>query len=281
MRVDTASLPPAARAFDAVAPRFDERYGAWKSVAAQRRAVRAALALAFPPGSSVLEIGGGTGEDARWLARAGRRVLMTDASPAMVRIARGKLAWDDGARAEVVAAEHLGRLASSRRLAEEPPFDGAFSNFAGLNCVPDLAPVARGLARLVRPGGAAMLVLFGTFPPGEVAVQLLRRDPRSAFRRLSGGDVPARLGGSEFVVRYHRPRYVRSVMAPWFRPVRRLGVGVFVPPSAAEPWISAHPRLLGVLEALDRAAKRPLALLGDHVLYHFERTDTAAPEDER
>jgi hypothetical protein len=28
---------------------------------------------------------------------------------------------------------------------------------------------------------------------------------------------------------------------------------------------------------LDRIAKRPLALLGDHVLYQFERTELAAP----
>jgi SAM-dependent methyltransferase len=272
MSVDAAPLPPAALAFDAVAPRFDERYGAWKSVAAQRRAVRAALDEAFPSYGRMLEIGGGTGEDARWLARTGRQVLMTDASPAMVRIAREKLGRETGARAEVVPAEGLDDWADTRQAAREPAFDGAFSNFAGLNCVPDLGPVARGLARLVRPGAAVILVLFGPFPPGEVAVQLARRDVRSAFRRLSAGDVPARLGGQDFVVRYHRPAYVRRVMSPWFRPVRRVGVGVFVPPSAAEPWISGHPRLLSALEALDRAAARPLALLGDHVLYHFERT---------
>ena len=52
-----------------------------------------------------------------------------------------------------------------------------------------------------------------------------------------------------------------------------------MPPSAAEPTISAHPRLLRALEALDRIAERPLALLGDHVLVHLERTaPPVAPE---
>ncbi|MBV9774052.1 MAG: class I SAM-dependent methyltransferase [Gemmatimonadetes bacterium] len=271
----TLAIPPAARAFDAIADSFDRRYGAWLSVAAQRRQVRAALADAFPPGARVLEVGGGTGEDALWLARQGRRVLMTDASPAMVRIARGKLAEEPGARAEVVPAEGMARLADR---GEAGAFDGAFSNFAGLNCVPDLALVARGLARLLRPGSPLLLVLFGPLPPGEVAVQLARGDFRAAFRRLAPGDVPARLGGREFTVRYHRPRRVVRAMEPWFRPVSRLGIGVFVPPSAAEPWISGHPRLLRALEALDRAASRPLALLGDHVLYRFERTDAPAGE---
>jgi hypothetical protein len=51
---------------------------------------------------------------------------------------------------------------------------------------------------------------------------------------------------------------------------------VFVPPSGAEPAVSRFPRLLDALEALDRAFGRPLALLGDHVLLDFERTDVSA-----
>jgi hypothetical protein len=58
--------------------------------------------------------------------------------------------------------------------------------------------------------------------------------------------------------------------------VSRRGIGIFVPPSAAEPAISNFPRLLAVLEGLDRVASRPLALLGDHVLYHLERRDVPA-----
>ena len=88
---EPASLAPAIQAFDAVAARFDTRFGGWRSVAAQRREVRAALGRAFPRGARVLEIGGGTGEDARWLAARGREVLLTDGSPSMVRIAREKL----------------------------------------------------------------------------------------------------------------------------------------------------------------------------------------------
>jgi hypothetical protein len=61
-------------------------------------------------------------------------------------------------------------------------------------------------------------------------------------------------------------------LAPDFRLRARKGIGVAVPPSAAEPWISQHPRLLDALERADRAIARPLAALGDHVLYRFERT---------
>lgn len=249
----------AALAFDAVAEHFDERFGEWRSVAAQRRAVYSALLRAFPAGSRLLEVGGGTGIDAAWLTARGRHVFLTDASPAMVRIAAERL----GSRTAVLPAERVGELKIG-------PFDGAFSNFAALNCVVDLHAVAKGLSKVIRPGGHAMLVFFGGCAPGEFVVQLLKRDLRAAVRRLHH-DAPARLGGREFTVRYHRPWEITSAMRPWFRLVRRRGIGVMVPPSAAEPWISRHPRLLSAMEAVDRVVGGVMAGLGDHVLYHFER----------
>jgi SAM-dependent methyltransferase len=269
---DAARLSPAVQAFDAIAERFDMRFGAWCSVAAQRRAVRAALRDAFPKGARVLEIGGGTGEDARWLAARGREVLLTDGSPAMVRIAREKLRSQRGPDPVVLAAEGVGRLADERDAKSLPPFDGVYSNFAALNCVDALDDCAAGMARLIRPGAPALLVLFGTLCPGEVIVQLARGDRHAAIRRRQRGPVHARLGGRDFTVRYHgAPDLVRA-FAPWFTLRRRIGIGVFVPPSAAEPWVSNHPALVRVLEAMDRVVARPLAPLGDHVLYWFERT---------
>jgi SAM-dependent methyltransferase len=276
----SAQSPPgkfpsaAAQAFDAIAERFDERFSPWLSVAAQRGAVRGALERAFAPGARLIEIGGGTGEDALWLLQRGRQVLLTDASPLMVRISAAKFADLPGAAAEVCAAEDLAELAERT----PTPFDGAWSNFAALNCVGDLAPFARGLARLLRPGAPALLVVFGRWCPGEWLVETLRGRARSAFRRIAAGDQPARLGGREFTVRYHRRRDLERALAPWFRPAGRLGVGVFVPPSAAEPWISEHPRLLGVLETLDHSLAGPLAGLGDHILYRFVRTEADAPK---
>ena len=268
-------LPAAVRAFDAAAEAFDRRFGEWASVAAQRRAVRRLLLAAFPPGASLLELGGGTGEDALFLAAHGRRVLLTDGAPRMVAEAAAKAqraGQSDRIRTRMLLLDDIEDFAREWRATGGAPFDGAYSNFAALNCIPDLAPVARGLATLLPTGAPAVLVLFGPLPPGEVIVQLVRRDVRAAFRRLERGPVPARLGGHGFQVWYPRPRDVVRAFAPWFRLRRRRGIGVFVPPSAAEPWISRHPRLLAALEALDRAAAAPLAWLGDHVAFWFERT---------
>ena len=269
-------LPPAVRAFDALAGAFDERFGSWESVAAQRRAVRRALLDTFPEGASLIELGGGTGEDALFLARNGRRVLVTDGAPRMAaRTSEKARAASLGGRvtAERVSLEELDVWARAYKGA---PFDGAFSNFASLNCVTDRRPVAQGLARLLPPGRRALLVVFGPCCPGEMLVLLARGKGRAAFRRLARTSAPARVGGESFTVTYPTPRALAREFAPWFQLRGTLGVGVFVPPSSAEPGVSRFPRLLGVLEALDRVFEKPLALLGDHVLLDFERTDAPA-----
>jgi SAM-dependent methyltransferase len=266
-----ATLRPAALAFDSIASAFDLRFGGWGSVAAQRRAVRAALLREFPTTGHILELGGGTGEDATFLAERGYDMLLTDPSPTMVSLAKAKLA-PLGGRAEIVAGEEMDLFASRHLETGGAMFDGAFSNFAPLNCVADLGPVARGLARLLKPDAPAMLVLFGTFCPSEMVVEVLRGRSHLALRRYKRGEAPARLAKRDFHIVYHRRAALQQAFAPWFVLEKRLGIGVTVPPSAAEPWISRQPHVLAAMETLDRSLARPLAMLGDHVLYQFRRT---------
>jgi hypothetical protein len=108
-----------------------------------------------------------------------------------------------------------------------------------------------------------------------MVVEMLRGRPHLALRRCKGGEAPARLAKREFNVVYHRRAAMRRAFSPWFVLEKRIGIGVTVPPSAAEPWISQQPRLIAAMETFDRGLARPLAMLGDHVLYQFRRT--AAP----
>jgi hypothetical protein len=117
-----------------------------------------------------------------------------------------------------------------------------------------------------------MLVLFGTVCPGEMLTEMLHNQPSQVLRRFKRGLIPARLSKREFPIVYHRGSALTRSFAPWFVLEKRVGIGVTVPPSATEPWISQHPRLLAAMEAIDRVLCRPLAMLGDHVLYQFRRT---------
>jgi SAM-dependent methyltransferase len=265
------------RAFDATAPRFDERFGAWASVAAQRDAVRRYLTRVFPAGSRLLELGGGTGDDALYLLERGYRVTLTDGSPTMVELATAKVRAAGYASAEV---EHLvfeDAPSFERRHDGRAPFDGVYSNFAALNCVRDLRVLGAPLARLVRPGGICALVMFGPCSPVDMLVQLAHGRPAAAFRRFRRGAAPAKLGGEHFEVWYPSPRAVAAALAPYFRLSAMRGIGILVPPSGAEPWISRFPRVVSAMAAMDRVLSAPLALLGDHVLVHLERTDQRAP----
>jgi SAM-dependent methyltransferase len=248
-------VPPAVRAFDETAPRFDERFGEWRSVAAQRDAVRRYLLGAFPPGARLLELGGGTGEDALFMLERGFRVALTDGSPRMVAGARAKLAQAGYPEASVeqVVLERLDGFVARARSLGLVPFDGVYSNFAALNCVADLGALARPLARLLRPGGRCALVIFGRASPGEVLVELLRGRPRAALRRFRRGSSRARIGRERFEVWYPSARDVERALGPWFTPRARRGIGILVPPSAAEPFVSRG----GRRPAAQRAAGRP------------------------
>jgi ubiquinone/menaquinone biosynthesis C-methylase UbiE len=78
----------AATAFDSVAPRYDELFTSTPVGRFQRMVIWKQAVKAFRPGSRVLELNCGTGQDAIFLARSGIVVTACDASPEMIKQAR-------------------------------------------------------------------------------------------------------------------------------------------------------------------------------------------------
>jgi SAM-dependent methyltransferase len=263
------TFSPAAAAFDRCASSYDETFTHSRIGRAQREQVWTRLLAAFSPGSSILEINCGTGEDARFLAHRGRTVLACDASSHMVAVAKRHSKLD----LSLAAPEFL-HLANEdlSELAAHAPFDGAFSNFSGLNCLEDLHPVAAGLAKLLAPNANLLLCLWTRVCLAESMWYLLRMQPSKAFRRISGKST-AHIGGSPIAVFYPRVKAICQMFSPWFSLRSRRAIGLFVPPSYVEPWIRHRPRLLSQLEGLDRVCTRwPVFRdLGDHVLLEFVR----------
>src|SRR4029078_10363513 len=109
------------------------------------------LAPPSPPRSRLIDLGCGTGLDAVRLAHAGHYVAATDWSEEMVERTAERAASErvaERVRALAIGAHELERLEG------DGTYDGAYSNLGALNCVPDLAGVARECARLLRPGGS-------------------------------------------------------------------------------------------------------------------------------
>jgi SAM-dependent methyltransferase len=250
--------------FDAIAADYDRAFtettvGRWMREAVWRR-----CEARFAPGSHVLEVNCGTGEDAVHLARHGVRVTATDAADAMVAEARAK-----AARAGV------GGLVDVRPLAIEAvdpslgTFDGLLSNFGGLNCTSDLAGAARGLAAVVATGAPAIVCVMGPWVPWEWAWFLGRGDARRAFRRLR-----RRPTWRGLALTYPTVGEIRAAFAPAFRVTRVAALGALMPPPFAEPWATGHPRLAGACHRLERALDTtwPLPWLADHVIVELDRT---------
>ncbi len=252
--------------FEALAATYDETFTRTLLGERMRNAVRRRLDAAFPPGARVLELGCGTGEDAVHLAARGVRVVATDAAEGMVAATRAKAAGA-GLADRVQALRLDAALLEGAGL--DGPFDGAFSNFGALNCVPDLAPVARGLARHVQPGGRVLLCFLGRRVPWEWAFFLARGDRRSAFRRLAPGGAEWR----GLRVFYPSLPALRRLFAPGFRFASARAIGLLVPPTYAGAFAARHPRLIGALDAVERRVEAipPFPSLADHVLLELER----------
>jgi SAM-dependent methyltransferase len=275
---------PISHPFDAAAADYDATFTQRRLSRWLRETVWERLAASFRPGVSVLELGCGTGEDAVWLARRGVRVLATDAAPEMLAVAQRKAAAAGVADRIAFARLDLGEMGDGRweigdgsiSNFQSPisQYDGAFSNFGALNCLPDRRPVAEMLADRVRPAGRVVLVVMGPLCPWEVTWHLLHGEVGTAFRRLRPG-VEAHVGmGATVRVWYPSPRRLRMEFAPHFHLVETVGIATLLPPPYLDHLVERWPRAFETLALLDRRLERmvPWTWLNDHYLAVFERS---------
>ncbi len=143
------------------------------------------LAAHVPAGARVLEIGGGSGRYARWLAARGCNVVLTDFSPALVSLARDYLAATPGIEAVQVAdARDLSRWSAGE-------FDAvvALGPFYHLVAEEDRRRAVEEIARVLRPSGIACIALI----------------PRHAIFRGLLADAASR-------ARLHDPAFMASIL---------------------------------------------------------------------
>jgi SAM-dependent methyltransferase len=202
----------------------------------------------FRPGDAVLDVGCGTGIDARFLARNGVRVIGIDASAAMIAEARAKLELDRSRELIELRLLDVGEIGSL----PASGFDAIISAFASLSAVANLDRFAGQAADLLRPRGVMVMHLLNRFSLWEW-LGLVRQGQLRAARRL-GRNVERNfvIGGRP--VRHHlyhaREAYGRFFAAR-FRLRRAYGLGILRPPHTIRRLPPA------IVEALDRL-ERPL-----------------------
>jgi ubiquinone/menaquinone biosynthesis C-methylase UbiE len=260
--------PQAAAVFDQMAKDYDNVFTRSMIGRAQRDAVWSILSKAFQSGDHILELNCGTGEDALFLSRNSIFVTACDASEQMIQVASNRL------RSEAPNASIEFNLLPTERIRELQPaimFDGAFSNFSGLNCVADLKQTVEDLAALLPPGAPLLVCLSTRFCIWEMLWYVLHGKFHKAFRRCSG-HTTAKTGELTVEVHYPTVRKLRKLVSPEFVLRSYMGVGVAVPPSYVETWIRSHLKLLSAIDKII-CTLPGFRVLGDHMLLHFERVE--------
>jgi hypothetical protein len=260
-------------AFDQSAENYDSAFTNTTTGRQQRRQVHSILIRRFDPViyPQVLEINGGTGEDAAWFTRNGFSVTYSDASEAMVKIARKKFA-DAG-----LVPLPDSRVLPFSRIHELPAgaYDIVFSNFGGLNCIgPDsLKQTFRVVGERLRRGGKFIAVFMGRNCILEKLYFRLKNDRTGSRRRGEHGPVTAHVDGRPVSVWYYAPGEIRNLTEPVFTFNRVTPIGLFVPPS----YLDRHFARVAALPVMAMAADRllsgfsSLSDYADHYLIEFTR----------
>jgi SAM-dependent methyltransferase len=233
--------------WDTAAETYDRDFTETVVGKARRDAVWRELDRLFVPGQHILELNCGTGIDALHLAKRGVKVLACDISPRMIELARKRVAREGCGPAidfRVLATEAIAKLST------EASFDGAFSNFSGLNCVQNLAATGNDLAGLLRPCARVLLCMIGRFVPWEIVWFAIHRDFRRAVQRLGAGTSRLVEGGL-LRVQYPSVSETAAAFALGFDLRRWSGIGIGVPPSYMEHWARRFPRITSALAAAD------------------------------
>ncbi|MCB0482151.1 MAG: class I SAM-dependent methyltransferase [Flavobacteriales bacterium] len=253
--------------FDAAAKFYDEEFTRSTIGRMQRKRVWTYLEKTMGDKPlRILEINGGTGEDAIWLAQQGHDVTCTDISPEMLAIAEQKA---------VHLSDDLGihfKKLDVRKIHEfemEDEFDVVFSNFGGLNCISpeDLKLFCSALPWLLAPSGRFIGVFLGKFCFWEYLYFTMKGDRKKAWRRQSKEAVMANVSGVQIPTWYYHADEIRE-LNPKSELMGLKSVGSFIPPSYLQPFFDNKKGLLRALRNLEYATDgiNFLSSLADHFL---------------
>ncbi|HEY4337883.1 MAG TPA: methyltransferase domain-containing protein [Puia sp.] len=268
---DLINEKEAASAFSRQAGVFDAYDAGNTIIHYKRQRVRTHVLGLLKPGSSILELNAGTGEDAIFFAQQGNKVHATDIAEGMQARLREKVATQG--LTEKITTERCS-FTELAGLRQKGPYDLIFSNFAGLNCTRELDKVLQSFAPLVKPGGLVTLVILPPFSLWETAM-LFRGKFRTAFRRLISGrkGAPAHVEGVHFRCWYYSPSFVKRALSDSFEQVRLEGLCTIVPPSYIEHFAEKHPVAWNWLKARENKwrDKWPWRSIGDYYIISFRR----------
>jgi ubiquinone/menaquinone biosynthesis C-methylase UbiE len=254
-----------AKAFSRQSLVFDDIYAANTIVHYKRGRVRAHMSKYLKPGSSILELNSGTGDDANYFAGQGHQIHATDISAGMQKQLcqkAAKLGLTSNITTELCSYTQL------HILKNQGPFDAIFSNFAGLNCTDKLDGVLLSFGPLLKTGGTVTLVILPKFCLWE-SLLIFKGKFKTAFRRyFNPNGTSAHIEGTYFKCWYYNPSFIKKTLKDNFDVLDVEGLCTIVPPSYIEGFAEKYPRVYACLKAKEEALKNkwPWRAIGDYYI---------------
>ena len=262
---NTINEQAAASAFNKQAPLFDKLYATDTIIQYKRKRVRDHVLQWLQPGSDILELNAGTGDDAIFFALQGHTVHATDISGTMQeRLAKKTKKY--GLQNKIT--QELCSYTDLKNLKSCGPYDLIFSNFAGLNCTNELQKVLQSFDDLLKQGGMVTMVILPKFCLWEFLL-LFKGKWRTALRRFSGNKgAKAHIEGEFFRCSYYNPSFIRKHLKNSFSVISLEGLCTIVPPSYLEGFAEKHPKSYQSLVKKETKWKMkwPWKFIGDYYI---------------
>lgn len=266
--IDIVNESHAAEAFSRQSAVFDNIYGHDGIITYKRWRVRSHVEQYLQPGSRILELNAGTGEDAIYFAQQGYHVHATDIAGGMQQVLANKSA---SLRQQI--SHEICSFTQLEDLKNKGPFDHIFSNFGGLNCTGELDKVLSSFDSLLKPGGKVTMVIISKFCLWETFL-VFKGKFRTAFRRFfSKRGRKAHVEGAYFKCFYYRPSYVVNQLKDQFKLLSIEGLCTIVPPSYIDGFAEKYPKTFRLLSQAENKRKTawPWKFIGDYYIISLEK----------
>jgi ubiquinone/menaquinone biosynthesis C-methylase UbiE len=249
---------------------FDALYSGNTIINYKRERVRRHVLQYLKPGSSILELNSGTGEDALFFAQKGFKVHATDISEGMQAELRDKTARN---KMQQLISTEICSYTQLHQLKNKGPYDLIFSNFAGLNCTNELDKVLYSFSALLNRGGIVTLVILPKFCLWETML-LFKGKFKTAFRRsFRSKGRAAHVEGVHFKCWYYNPSFIKKHLKNEFDVLSIEGLCTIVPPSYLEGFAENYPALYKFLTRTEDKLKTtwPWRTIGDYYIISLKK----------
>ena len=269
MNTDISQYADVEKAFTLQSVNYDEYEKDNPTLTRMRDQVRRSVLSILKQGDKILELNAGTGTDAIFFAQKGFSVFATDASDGMIEQLKRKTEahnLSDKITIQLCSYTELDKIG-------ERKFDLIFSNFGGLNCIPDIRKTTKFFPTLLNKNGKVCFVILPPVCPWEL-VQLFKGKFLFAFRRLKKDGAMANIEGIKFTSYYFSLKDVLTALGNDFKLLGSRGLCIFSPQPQMGRFPKKFPRITKLLNKIDEKLSGvfPFNRVGDHIIVTAEYT---------